>query len=250
MDSRAGNCQTQSEAGATREDKPSALTGFLVGPGAGQLFSDPKGAVLRPFFSDGCSSSPDGLPQSKAEESWVNCCVMHDAKYWAGGTEKEKDSADEELETCIAAKGHSHIAKVYRAFVKQFGGPNSNSSYRWGYGWNYRRAFSPLTEKEQEVFASLSVQEISSFSNPLIRLCNSQDTVFALMSDAEVNIYKVLNKKLNAASIIESAKWGYYNLDSREFELKLKNCPDTIKFIVDRKSDSINSIENKCGIEF
>ena len=112
----------------------------------GQSFA--AAPVLSPFTSDGCSRSPDGMGIAGRGRAWVECCVAHDTIYWLGGTLEDKQKADEDLQICIADKGYPKVAKVYRFFVNKYGGPETGTSYRWGYGWNYERQFSPITEEE------------------------------------------------------------------------------------------------------
>lgn len=84
--------------------KMSALSGFAVGPAA-RVFKSPDEKILRPFFSDGCSKTPDKAPLASESNSWSSCCYQHDIAYWAGGTESAKEEADANLENCIADKG-------------------------------------------------------------------------------------------------------------------------------------------------
>ena len=245
------SCEPEPNADAAQAPKFSALTGLLVGPGAIQEMR--AEAILRPFTSDGCSSSPDGLPLSIANSRvWVHCCVKHDTKYWLGGTEEQKEEADKDLEQCIAKTGHPDIAKLYRLFVKRFGGPNSHSSYRWGYGWSGQRAYAPLTQVEMNQAQSMysmegtQIYQVLAVSTRVLQsACSTNDPIFNGLSKEEELIYQSLNSKLKRNDIIEWAKPGYFNLDRKEFDMKLKSCDQPVKFIFSKKTSEI-SVETDC----
>lgn len=103
-------------------------------------------AELKPFTTDGCSSFPEGTLYQKT--LWHNCCVQHDIKYWKGGTYDERVTADRDLEQCVSKVGEPHIAKLMLAGVRVGGSPYWPTTYRWGYGWPYFRAYGALTEEE------------------------------------------------------------------------------------------------------
>lgn len=209
----------------------SALSGFAVGPKFSAVAS-PTEPLLRPFTSDGCSSSPDKLPFMNILSNYVSCCVDHDVAYWMGGTRQQKTAADDELEKCIAKKDLLKTSKVYKFFVQKFGGPDSSQTYRWGYGWNYRRPYRELSSDENQQIVSLygvgleKIRETLLASDfPLLKLCNTYDPVFYGFSDDEKAAYRLLNASLKHDDVIEWAKWDYFNLEKREFQVKLKNCP-------------------------
>lgn len=85
--------------------KWSPLSGFRVSHNSFERWQKSNQKILRPFSSDGCSVSPDGIPGSTPEQKWTDCCVNHDISYWLGGTLAEKELADQELQQCIADKG-------------------------------------------------------------------------------------------------------------------------------------------------
>ncbi|MNJ98444.1 hypothetical protein D3C87_162100 [compost metagenome] len=242
-----------SEGAAQEKVKPSALTGFLVGARSSLSSQSPEQPLIRPFFSDGCSSSPDKLPGSNDEEGWVECCIKHDTVYWLGGTEKEKEQADADLEQCMAAKDYPKMGKVYKAFVGQFGGPDSTNSYRWGYGWNYKRPYGAITpEEESQVVAMYGVgrdqiyQTLYGFEAPLMKMCDSRDPVFAGFSSEEKAAYKYLNTHLNSPSVIEWARWKNFDLKKREFEIKINSCSIPLILNFERSSDKIQGLSNSC----
>ncbi|WP_413558605.1 helicase [Bdellovibrio sp. HCB209] len=114
---------------------------------------------LNDFSSDGCSKSPDGIPVY-SPDVFLSCCIKHDISYWQGGTEEDRLLADEDLRSCIEAKGHPDIARAYYYAVRVGGSPKFNSSYRWGYGWKEDRGYSPLSyvDKIQVVQKLLKLQ--------------------------------------------------------------------------------------------
>jgi len=240
--------------------KRNALTGYFVGPLVSDEDKNPTAKILRPFSSDGCSSSPNGMNLTATEKnenpddnnSWLECCYAHDIQYWTGGTLQDKQKADNRLSECISKKGFPKIAELYRTSVDQFGGPNSTKTYRWGYGWNYQRSFGPLNPKEKEKVKRLNQEGFGpSTLNPrqhqqlIKRTCLDNDPVFAGFSDEENSIYDYLNSHLTKSDEIEWAREGYYNLDYKSYELKLKSCPHAWKFIFEKKSSTGEAITPK-----
>jgi hypothetical protein len=128
--------------------------GLQVGPGIFDM-SQPR---LRPFSSDGCSASPNGIP-SQASQIWADCCVEHDRKYWKGGTEDERLRADEELYSCIKKKGYSNVALIYYQSVRVGRVPGSMMTYRWGYGWDQHRPYGVLSKEELAQVQALENQK-------------------------------------------------------------------------------------------
>ena len=85
------------------------------------------------FTTDGCSASPDG--------DWRSCCVVHDISYWCGGTATMRLQADRELRSCVTTKGHDLYASVVFMGVRVGGHPLMPFPWRWGYGWDWPRAY-------------------------------------------------------------------------------------------------------------
>jgi len=116
------------------------------------LFVCLAGAVaaddLAPFTTDGCSDFPDGTPSQQS--LWLDCCIRHDLAYWKGGTREERLAADQALRQCVAQTGEPKIADIMLAGVRMGGSPYFPTSYRWGYGWPYRRGYQPLNDTEKE----------------------------------------------------------------------------------------------------
>lgn len=103
---------------------------------------------LAPFTTDGCSDFPDGTPSQQS--LWLDCCIRHDLAYWKGGTREERLGADQALRECVAQAGEPKIADIMLAGVRMGGSPYFPTSYRWGYGWPYRRGYQPLRNAEKE----------------------------------------------------------------------------------------------------
>ncbi|MBL7544810.1 MAG: hypothetical protein JNL11_13415 [Bdellovibrionaceae bacterium] len=122
-------------------NKTNPLFGYLVGPGTEKLDKP----VLRPFASDGCSQSPNEI----LGYDFVDCCVLHDLAYWLGGTSQEKEQSDRALQMCIAEKANSVVARIYYEGVSVGGAARGPNTFRWGYGWDYRRSYSPITSEER-----------------------------------------------------------------------------------------------------
>lgn len=102
---------------------------------------------LSDFTTDGCSRSPDGIWIEDAE-AFLDCCVKHDVAYWRGGTADERLNADHQLKVCIENKGYPNVAETYYYAVRMGGHPVFHTSYRWGYGWQIDRGYSPLSNSD------------------------------------------------------------------------------------------------------
>ena len=88
-----------------------------------------------PFASDGCSVSPDG--------SWVDCCVLHDIRYWCGGSPEDRSYADRELRECVSEKGYGETHGLITELGVRVGGhPVLPFRWRWGYGHPYSFGYS------------------------------------------------------------------------------------------------------------
>ncbi|MFZ2161990.1 MAG: hypothetical protein WAW02_07230 [Sideroxyarcus sp.] len=57
--------------------------------------------------------------------------------------------ADQELGACILrATGNKALAELMFSGVRAGGGPHFYTSYRWGYGWPFGKAYADLTFEE------------------------------------------------------------------------------------------------------
>ena len=102
--------------------------------------------------SDGCSGGMSAsyakLPQDIRERFgekllWNECCVVHDRAYYYGGSREEKQAADEALKQCVAQTLGDNISGKLLGSAMQIavsigGLPYFATSYRWGYGEDFR----------------------------------------------------------------------------------------------------------------
>jgi hypothetical protein len=102
---------------------------------------------LAPFTTDGCSRFPDGTHSQPT--LWQDCCIAHDAAYWAGGTADQRAQADQLLRQCVAAKHQPSISALMLMGVRLGGSPFIPTPFRWGYGWSLWRGYAPLTDPER-----------------------------------------------------------------------------------------------------
>lgn len=79
------------------------------------------------FTTDGCSRWLDN--------SWVACCIAHDIAYWCGGSEQDRQEADQELMRCVNNKAPVFGNIIY-AGTRIGGAPWLPTPWRWGYGWD------------------------------------------------------------------------------------------------------------------
>lgn len=110
------------------------------------MISSVEANDLKPFVSDGCSAFPDGTIGQK--QLWLDCCTEHDRAYWQGGTQQQRELADQALRTCVSAVGEPEVALLMLAGVRVGGTPYFPTDFRWGYGWSYPRFYGPLTVDE------------------------------------------------------------------------------------------------------
>lgn len=109
---------------------------------------------LKPFSSDGCSLFPDVSLIN--EDDWCACCFEHDIAYWRGGTQAEREQADDALRSCVLAKtGDAALAKLMYEGVRLGGSPYFYNWYRWGYGWGFDRKYQALTGAEVDAADAL-----------------------------------------------------------------------------------------------
>ena len=113
---------------------------------------------LKPFTSDGCSVFPDGTMAQK--QLWLQCCRVHDYKYWLGGTFADRLQADKALRQCVSKLGEPEIALLMLAGVRVGGTPFLPTKFRWGYGWDYPRFYRPLTAKEMELVRKITKGQV------------------------------------------------------------------------------------------
>ena len=85
-----------------------------------------------PSLSDGCSWAPLLTAQPKARA----CCLVHDERYYYGGSRTDRYVADVRFRECLRAAGVSWW-EAWTAFylIRWNGGPNNRSTYvSWAFG--------------------------------------------------------------------------------------------------------------------
>jgi hypothetical protein len=116
---------------------------------------------LKSLTVDGCSMFPDGTEENPTV--WLECCHVHDASYWMGGTLKERRETDLRFKQCMEEKGDKAVSIISYIGVVVGGGPLYPTPYRWGYGWKGRVGYRTLSEFEkQSVKEKLSEQDVLS----------------------------------------------------------------------------------------
>lgn len=102
--------------------------------------------ILQPFSTDGCSAFPEGT--FSEQNLWLECCTQHDIAYWKGGTYLQRLQADEDLMICVSNRDETTIGIIMLVGVRVGGTPFIPTSFRWGYGWPYPKAYGELTSEE------------------------------------------------------------------------------------------------------
>lgn len=99
------------------------------------------------LHSDGCSGGMSAIYENLSflhkkhgkTLQWRQCCEVHDKAYYYGGSKLDKQNADNVLNVCVSqVVGHKYLGKVMQIAVEIGGGPNLPTSYRWGYGEDYK----------------------------------------------------------------------------------------------------------------
>jgi hypothetical protein len=78
------------------------------------------------FTTDGCSRAPD--------DHWLACCIVHDIAYWCGGSQADRQAADQALKQCVNKQANV-IGSFFYFGVRLGGTPWLPTPWRWGYGW-------------------------------------------------------------------------------------------------------------------
>ncbi|MDG2088310.1 MAG: hypothetical protein P8J68_06190 [Arenicellaceae bacterium] len=102
---------------------------------------------------------------SISDSDWCSCCYIHDIAYWMGGTEEQRLEVNPRLKACVIEK-ITNKALVFLMYlgVRVGGSPYLNTSFRWGYGWEYARKYQPLTVLEQSRLDTLRAEDQDSVS--------------------------------------------------------------------------------------
>ncbi len=122
-----------------------------------QLSSTMSQVIVLPdyiFTTDGCSRWFD--------KSWVSCCVVHDIMYWCGGSDEDREEADQIIMEC-ANKKASFMGEIIYPGVRIGGLPWLPTPWRWGYGWKeWPRGYESSNNKQsiKRILKKLRIPEI------------------------------------------------------------------------------------------
>lgn len=114
------------------------------------LFLSFQSVAVTTFKTDGCTGYFDG--------SWRDCCIEHDFYYWIGGTQIQKQLADDKLYQCV--KDHS----TFNAWLMKIGvsighlSPYKIKDKKWANGLGVDEMDRSLTKSEVEKF-QVSLQD-------------------------------------------------------------------------------------------
>jgi hypothetical protein len=82
-----------------------------------------------------------------------------------GGTAEQRLEVDLRLKACVIEKiTNKALAFLMYQGVRVGGSPYLNTSFRWGYGWEYVRKYQPLTVLEQSRVDTLRAEDQNSVS--------------------------------------------------------------------------------------
>ncbi len=89
----------------------------------------------QPVKYDGCSGGMSAFWRAvfKRPPPWEGCCDEHDQPYAAGGTRRDRLTADDKLRACVEAKGHPIWAFLMFWGVRFGGHPLWPFPWRWGF---------------------------------------------------------------------------------------------------------------------
>lgn len=137
------------------------LVGFLV---AGCQGTNPP--ELSAFQFDGCSCFPEGT--WKDPDLWEQHCLVHDYRYWQGGTRRERKLADRKLRDGIRSKGKPIVAQLAYAGVRIGGTPWLPTPWRWGFGWRgFPRGYRELSNDERRQIEQLKPSWVAEENGPV-----------------------------------------------------------------------------------
>jgi hypothetical protein len=151
---------------------------------------------------------------------------------------------------------YPQVGVFYYWFVTKFSDPDTNSTYPWGYGWNFKRPYSPLTDVEKslvvKMYGETQDKLFSKLDTPNFKLVrNSIKTGFSLnpLNQAEKNAYNYFKQNFDAVSVIEYAQWGAWNNSTKELNIKINSCEHLIRFTFNQKDESDFKVDNKCQLK-
>lgn len=113
---------------------------------------------LRPFETDYCTMFLDGPTNQPG--LWKNCCLIHDLRYWFGGSQNDMDISDLSLRTCVnKAAGSTWADLIYYGVRTGHHSPIKNK-YQWSWGWEQKREIKSLT-KEESLFVARELKKLN-----------------------------------------------------------------------------------------
>lgn len=95
---------------------------------------------MKPFETDGCSGGMSATWRKMfgTPPPWEGACVKHDAKYYAGGTYRDRVKADLQLMKDVSNQGYPVWGFLMYVGVRIGGGSLLPTPWRWGYGYYYK----------------------------------------------------------------------------------------------------------------
>ncbi len=207
-------------------DKLNALYGYRVGPGTPKM----DRPILRVFSTDGCSSSPN----SYFDKNFVECCVQHDIDYWIGGTREQKVASDNRLNQCIYQKTKSkEVADVYHGGVVLGGEAWAPNTFRWGYGWDRLRDYSPITKEEKTQAETLYGKDlvllrqmVAANQFPIRWEVITLDSVSMISFYDDTLVYYFLQNNLKRNDVVTFGSKRAHGLTTFSYEIGLQSCAE------------------------
>jgi len=126
-------------------------------------------------------------------------------------------------------------------------------TFRWGYGWNYKRPYSAISAQEELAIAAefgksaaQLKQSLKENFTSLSRMCDTYDYGLQKMNSDDQKIFELLSERIKTADIIEWAKPGYFNLEKREILVKLQTYQTPITFTFFKKGQKVPELVPNC----
>ena len=149
------------------------------------IANERSASPIKPFASDGCSLFPEGdLQNSKL---WCSCCLVHDLRYWIGGSKNKRKNADLELKECVYQKtNNAALAQTMYLGVRTGGKPHFPTWYRWGYGYDYGRGYKePSLDEWMDIKEQIAGYQLTNHSFEVCKeyIPAPTDLISVLLSD-------------------------------------------------------------------
>ncbi|MGZ3695396.1 MAG: hypothetical protein ACXWQO_14865 [Bdellovibrionota bacterium] len=217
------------EAAPPNEDKKSLL---IPNTEANSEENAPRNK-LHSFFTDGCSSFPDGIPLLD-KNKWRKCCIEHDVVYWQGGTAEDRKNADAHLGQCVANRAGKILGGAMYLGVRIGGYEALPTTWHWGYGWAQDRGYAPLNSEEKRQVQALitaipkNLEELPNKSPGIVR-SHESFTGNNCLDEAILEIEKTVPHKFQIESLEESDKEKAEGF-IKTMILKTDACSEPFKF--------------------